>query len=228
MRRVHLAAGALLLFSASPVLAQRVDGHGVPFRMWDVDATVGFHNTGPRDLLLESDAGPNDIGRFSWAGSLDVGRYWTSHLKTEFGVTALGRKSVAGTATVVVPTGETGRALYEADVRQTQFILAGTYQFFENTFAHPYVSAGVRTGVIRIDAAGPGLARVVTSGATRLYAVQIPPDRPQTEVRARPFIAIGSKSYFAERIFARPEMVMAFNSRGVSQFGLRLGIGVDF
>ena len=36
-------------------------------------------------------------------------------------------------------------------IRQTQLTFAATYQFFENAFAHPYVSGGVRLGLLDID-----------------------------------------------------------------------------
>ena len=53
-------------------------------------------------------------------------------------------------------------------------------------------------------------------------------DRHTREARVRPYLAFGSKSYFSERTFVRPEMVLGFNNRGLSQFGARLAFGVDF
>jgi hypothetical protein len=112
------------------------------------------------------------------------------------------------------------------DVRQTQIVLAGTYQFLENTFAHPYVSAGVRVGVLDIHAERAPYIYTNTPPYTSYAIPALAWD--STEARARPYVAVGSKSYFSERTFVRPEMVLGFNDRGFSQFALRLGFGVDF
>ena len=41
-------------------------------------------------------------------------------------------------------------------------------------------------------------------------------------------MSAGSKSYFNERTFMRPEVVMAFSPNGVGQVGVHLTFGVDF
>ena len=52
--------------------------------------------------------------------------------------------------------------------------------------------------------------------------------RDRKDVRVRPFLAFGSKSYFSERTFVRPEMVLGFNDTGLSQIGGRLVFGLYF
>ncbi|MFN7914109.1 MAG: hypothetical protein U0Q55_02130 [Vicinamibacterales bacterium] len=47
-------------------------------------------------------------------------------------------------------------------------------------------------------------------------------------VCVRPSWAVGSKSYFAERAYVRPEVTLGFNNHGLGGFGARLAFGVDF
>jgi hypothetical protein len=226
MREVLLALGALLLLAESPAFAQRVDSSGVPYRPWDFDAALGFHLADSADGTAE----PSDDFYNEWnpslAGSFDVGHYWTNHLKTELGVTLLRSYYSSRRDPVTVPGGP--GYLYLTDkVRQTQVVLSGTYQFLENTFAHPYITAGARIGMLDVQTRGDGYVQLFASGVYR--ACQVPPvNDGAIKLLVRPFVAAGSKSYFSERTFVRPELVLGFNASGVSQFGVRLGFGVDF
>lgn len=214
----------LVLLGASSAAAQQVDGSGVPYRAWDINAAFGFHTSAESDLsgqqgMLGGSWEP------AWAGSFDVGRYWTSHVKTEAGLAHFSGMQYYASEPILGTTGQQiGQIFSTTDVRQTQVVLAGTYQFLENAFAHPYVSAGARIGFLDYR----------TYENRYLYS-SLPPnglgpaeERQGVDVRVRPFVGAGSKSYFSERVFIRPEMVMAFDGTGLAQFGLRLGLGLDF
>ena len=85
MRHIATTLAALLLV-ASPAIAQKVDGKGIPYRAWDVDAGVGFHSMTGVDGDVGDEAYDNDWEP-SWIGSVNAGYYWNNHLKTEAGVT---------------------------------------------------------------------------------------------------------------------------------------------
>jgi hypothetical protein len=227
MRGVGVVLCGFLL-TAPPAFAQRIDSRGVPYRAWDVDAGVGFLAFD----FADGNAG-NEVDDYyddwnaSWSTSVDVGYFWNTHFKTEAGVTSLMRYDTSASEQFRLPDSQYGFTFVQNAIHQTQVTLAGTWQFFENTFAHPYVSGGVRLGVLDIDTHREAYAPVGSSGPYRSYRIAAVDDHSR-RVRARPFVAVGSKSYFNERTFVRPEMVLGFNSGGLSQFGARLVFGVDF
>jgi hypothetical protein len=216
---------AVILLAASPAWPQAIDRGGVPFRQWDFDASVGLHLS---DAIDSGEAGNLSVD--SWSGTAAVsggiGRYWTSHWKTEVGVVNYHGHDGFSQEPVPLPTG-VGYAYYRARIERMQLSAAATYQFLENVFAHPYLSAGTRVGFVDVHKVrDPSVP--VYSGRTVVF-YQLPAlDQRETLVQVRPFLAGGFKSYFNERAFVRSEVSTAFNRRGLSQFVMRLGFGVDF
>jgi hypothetical protein len=223
----HVLA-AVLLLSAAPAYAQRVDGRGVPYRAWDFDIGSGIYGVDRIDgaVITQEDEWYHDWN-VSWSGGLHVGRYWSGRLKTEAGINLTQAYYSFGRELVTLPDGQTGYAYVDNRVRQTQVTVSTAYQFLDNTFAHPYVAAGARVGLLQIDGSRYPQVYVNRDGSYRSYVIE-EQRRYDFAARVRPFIAVGSKSYFSERTFLRPEFVMAFNHTGISQMGLQLGFGVDF
>lgn len=220
--RIALAGAALLV--ATQALAQTSQ----PLKLtpedpprWDAAGGAGLH------VVLESD-------RFDWETRgetrgevrFDVGRYWTTHLKTELGISLPHTWTYFRTEQFPVaglPLG--GSALTDTvDQRLTSVSPAVTYQFLENTFAHPYVSTGVRLGLLQSHAHRPQQTRTVNRISYTVPAF----DRRTTSVLANPFVAAGFKSYFSDRVFVRSEGLAALGSRGVDQMTFRLTFGLDF
>lgn len=225
MRTRLMAAFALILFSATATFAQRVDGRGVPYREWDVDAGFGFI-VADRDEVGAADETYDEWGG-SWIGDVEVGRYWTSHVKTSIGLNTGTATSWGGYENVTVAPGQQGTAWLFGETRKTQLVMSGTWQFLDNTFAHPYVSGGARIGFLELQSERSSYVQVLVNGAWRSYNIPVV-QRSWHEVRTRPFVAVGSKAYFNERTFVRPEFALMFNQSGTRQWGLRLGFGVDF
>lgn len=225
MRTSLMAAVALIVLSATPGFAQRVDGRGVPYREWDVDAGFGFI-VADRDEVAAADETYDEWGG-SWIGDVEVGRYWTSHLKTSVGLNTGTSTSWSGYESVTVSPGQQGTAFLFGDTRKTQLVLSGTWQFLDNTFAHPYVSGGARIGFLELRSERSSYAQALVNGVWRSFTIPVV-ERSWSEVRTRPFVAIGSKAYFNERTFVRPEFALMFSQSGTRQWGLRLGFGVDF
>ena len=224
MNRICPAVAVAAWLMTSPVWAQAVDGDGVPFRLWDFNMGVALHF---EDAAAIADRnGESGSWRGTGAFELQGGRYWTSHLKTEAGVLHAPADENYGGDPVPLSGGTTGFALYRERTQVTHVSGAATYQFFENVFAHPYVSAGVRVGVGSSHRTRDAFATVYSRGAASYPIPAL--DERRTIVQLRPFAAAGFKSYFTERTFVRSELAAAFGSRGVTQLSLGLGFGVDF
>lgn len=68
--RIMIAALGVMLALAVPASAQRVDGKGVPYRAWDVDAGIGFHSMVAADRDIGTERRDYENWDPSWATSL--------------------------------------------------------------------------------------------------------------------------------------------------------------
>ena len=153
----------------------------------------------------------------------DLGRYWTPHFKTGLSVGTAPRFRSYEDAFVIVG-GVRRYAGVDVAARLTTIAPSVTYQFLDNDFMHPYVTAGVRVGVVNVHR-----TRRASSYLDRGQNVDVPSiDERRTVLNARPFAAAGFKSYINHRTFVRTEALTAFGARGPTQVTLHLGLGVDF
>jgi hypothetical protein len=227
MRLIVPALAAGMLLAADPVHAQRTDARGVPFYPWDANASIGLHLSTARDAGdLEPDTYDRDM-EGTGAFGLDVGRYWTSHLKTEFGVQTRPGWTAYNSRPVQLETGQVVYATHTTDISITQVQFGGIWQFLENTFAHPYLGVGVRLGFVAAHEQRAPWAAVYDGRGFVTHDVP-PYEARRNSLLVRPFVAGGFKSYFNERAFVRPEIATAFSADGASQWTLRVGFGVDF
>jgi opacity protein-like surface antigen len=212
----------------APQAGVTVDGGGVPYRRWDITLAAGLHidNESRADDDREVFAYDDDYWQAGLGVQADVGRYWTSHLKTELSFAYLTGHETYGSDIVPVPNG-VGQAFYQTDVARKYFGAAVTYQFLDNVFAHPYVSAGVRTSIFDRHKVRNPSAWVSDRFLSREYPIP-PLDTRDRDVQTRPYVAAGFKSYFDERTFIRSELSTAFSDRGPVHWALRLGFGIDF
>ena len=226
MRVTSLVAGLLMtmLAGAGNASAQDRGPSETPqkWRKWDADGTW--------DVLGVAEADP-DSPRPQWNNEaiagwhLGVGRYWTTHLKTEFGMTLIPQLDSFEYERVSVPGSQELGYIFTDNTQQlTMFSGNLTYQFFENAFTHPYVSAGIRFDSLREHRFRNQEVRTIGRAT---YTVP-PLDERAASVTARPFVALGSKFYFNERLFVRAELPIAFRSRGVYSAGFHFGFGADF
>lgn len=204
-----------------------IDGGGVPFRRWDVAVSAGLHVDRDEDTTQPNNAYyDGDEWRPGLGAQIDIGRYWTSHLKTEVSYAYLTSHDIYGSQPVLVPAG-VAIASVKTDVARQYAGVAMTYQFLDNTFAHPYVSGGVRASVY--DRHSVRAPTVWYSDRTTSREYPVPPlDVRERDVLVRPYVAAGFKSYFDERAFIRSEVSTAFSDRGPTHWALRLGAGIDF
>jgi hypothetical protein len=223
--------GATLL--ATAVSAQSIETAQPRFPRWDASASIAMHQVRVNEVDRSDDLD-------YWEAQVEVraqaGRYLTRRLKVELGVLAPMSYEFYESAYVPAPgltlccgtPAGLGFAGIDQHVRVLSFTPAVTWQFFDNTFVHPYVTVGVDAGVSRIHRfRAAGTSSMTSSGRTIRYDVP-GVDTRETVTQARPFLAFGTKSYFNERWFARPEVQMGIARARIGQVSLRLGIGVDF
>src|SRR5687768_6390581 len=111
---------------------------------WDVSGHAGWLGVNKSDIF---DTGWND-----WydAGSFgaSAGYYWTSHLKTEFDVATTTESRIFAYESLILP-GEPYLYPYPYQqsrqhfFRSTSFSGGASYQFFENSWFHPFLGLGV-------------------------------------------------------------------------------------
>lgn len=190
------------------------------FPRWDVSGSLGMLN------ISTADSGRSWRGwdqRFEYRA--DLGRYWTTHARTELSVGTSNGWEDYDVAPFPVPGVPTPiYAATDIERRLTTVAPAFTWQFRENAFMHPYVSGGVKIGILEEHRLRtPDLYRFGPQGAL------VPPlDERTTRVQARPFIAGGFKSYISRSAFVRTEGRVGVGSAGPAQISILAGVGFDF
>jgi hypothetical protein len=223
--RAIVLAAACLTLPAGAAVAQNAPLFNrslVPatFPRWDAGGSIGF-------LAVKS----SDT-RTTWADweqkaeyRFDLGRYWTTHLKTDVAVSASNAWQDYESADLSLPGVPRGFYAYNAIDRQLFNVApAFTWQFRENTFMHPYVSGGVRVGVLHEH-------RYSDSDTVRIGSITYPVpvvDERRTLLLARPFFAAGFKSYISRSVFVRTEGRAGFAQDGMRQLTGIIGVGADF
>jgi hypothetical protein len=156
----------------------------------------------------------------------DIGRYWTTHLKTEAAVSVSNAWHDYGTEPFPVAPGPPLPAYTFVDIERRLYTVApgATWQFRENSFMHPYVSGGVKLGLLRDHS----VRQTLTNRAGGPGYTEAGLDERSTHVLARPFIAGGFKSYLTRAVFVRTEGRLAFLEDGVRQLSVLAGMGTDF
>jgi hypothetical protein len=217
-----LLVAAFLTLCAPGAWAQSLTS-AQPVSRVDVTGIVAWLNADKSGL--SPDRYDDWYNRAAFAGA-GAGWYWTDHLKTEVD----GGISSRVTRRVVDYSSTPERLRISED--EYQFVtrrigVAQQYQFGRNVWFHPWLSAGVDFTWEQIDETeGPTQVIDNVGRQTRIEPGEgVLPRR--TEFTARPFAALGFKTYMAPRTFFRTDMKFVFRS-GVDEVLLRFGIGVDF
>jgi hypothetical protein len=189
------------------------------FPRWDASGSIGF-------LAVKTSDTRRSWGDWEQKADyrLDLGRYWTTHLKTDVAVTTSNPWDDYESEVVAIPGVPRGYAYNTVDRHLHHIAPAVTWQFRQNTFMHPYVSGGVKVGILNEH-------RYRNADTYRFSGLSYPVpdlDERRTVVFARPFVAGGFKSYISRSVFTRTEGRVAFAPDGVRQVSLIVGVGVDF
>lgn len=218
--RLYTLTFAALLFGRAAA-AQTVTLKPLHPTRWDAGVSVGWLGGDKADIAERWNTWYD-----TFSTSVDLGRYWTPHLKTEAGVTFTSDGAVYATGQIAIP-GEPGPAYFSREHRfgLSALNLAAIYQALENSWIHPFIGGGVQLGWERhaVDTPfGPAFSR-----DGRPFPVP-PAPSPETVFDARPFACGGAKFYVAERGFLRSDLSAAFDGRGATRLGWRIGGGIDF
>ena len=214
--RVGPAALLISTLAASPALAQPAEAIVTP----DVSASLGWLNTNRSDL------GPYD----DWSndgvhGAVGFGWSWTPHVRTEVEASASSRVRHFSSTPVTIDR-LPGYTAVENTFSTRRLTLGGQYQFRENAWFHPQVSAGLdlnwesrRTVHLETSVYDP---------VTRQSRVVRPAVREtdRTVLHTRPFVGAGFKAYMTPRAFFRSDVRVVAWDR-VEDVLLRFGFGVD-
>lgn len=224
IHRAIVLAAACLTLSAGAAGAQNAPPSNrslVPatFPRWDAGGSIGFLAIKTSDTLTTwADWEQKAEYRF------DLGRYWTTHLKTDVAVSASHPWQDYESLDVSVPGVPRGFLYQRVDRQLFNVAPAVTWQFRENTFMHPYVSGGVRIGLLQEHRYnGNDTIRMGTISDTVPHV-----DERRTVLLARPFVAAGFKSYLSRSVFVRTEGRAGFAQDGMRQLTGIIGIGADF
>ena len=203
----------MVIFQGDDLIAQGTADQP-EFRKWDVAGTVGLFGSSRRYFIRSNSYYGDPV---TVAGNVDAGRYLTTHLKADVGVMTTHSRSI-----YEYPSVYTGPVYSYSivKVRPTTVSAAVTYQFFENVYAHPYVSAGL--GFTSISEERTSYSFDPSRGS---QPTVVSNDR---YLQVRPFVAAGYKSYFNERAFMKSELLFAARPDGFSYATLRVGFGIDF
>jgi len=224
-----LAFVAVIFGFAAGVSAQNTPPLRLP--AWEISGSIGvFMMDSDRITEEEHTAGTDRFTGDDWlavAYGLGVGHYWTPHLKVDAGFAhrslhdtidfESGRPPGLSTAfkPILVVTGKT--------VDLTTVVAGATYQFRENAFFHPYVSAGVRMGWLREHR-----FRDQSDGTTPYPHTVMALDERTNQLLARPVVAGGAKWYLDQFVFLRPEAALALRPGRLLDMTFGVSVGRDF
>jgi hypothetical protein len=208
------------LASAVPAAAQSIPRH-------DLSVLLGWSTANrPRPSL------PYDSWIGAWFTTATTGWYWSDHQKTEVTVAGASERQHFGgfEFTEHSPLSYTSSSTTFA-LRTQLFTGAQIYQFFRNTYVHPFVGAGVEIDrerwetvtvdetYVRASESPISPYELTTSTTTR--------SEPDVRLRARPFAIAGLKGYLSERTFIRADISLSAG-RAFDRVSWRIGGGFDF
>jgi hypothetical protein len=180
-----------------------------PFRKWDIGGTVAIRFGEKDDPVIPAGA---------WTA--DLGRYWTPNFKTSVAAMTAGQTTYDSSPAGIYDPRSFTTSYTRSVTQPAAFAASATYQFFDNEFVQPYVSASARFAS--------------TSTLTQVYATRSPygllsATTAPAALEVRPVVGGGFKSYFDNgRAFMRSELLLSVGPHGTAHAILQIGAGVDF
>ena len=160
-------------------------------------------------------------------GGASVGYYWTPHLKAELDFASSTQGQTYSVEPVPpfpsFPTFVTS----EHEFRLATVAAALNAQFFENTWFHPFVGAGIELTRER-EHIRRTTSIVIPRDPRAPPAMSPPQTETKTRFVGRPFVDGGFKVYVSERAFIRTDLRASWSSDGLATMAWRNGIGLDF
>ena len=219
-----LTAFVLTLLAASSATAQQaislVPSH--PSR-WDVAGSAGwFGSTRTRSTGLFEEETWVNAGSFA----ASIGYGLVPHLKLTGEIATSSNGSFYSYEPTVVP-GRTAPIFLSREhaIRTTTASGGVAYQFFENRWVHPFVTAGLEFAQER-DRIESIVQPIL--GPDGRADVPVPTVETKTTNAARPLVGGGVKFYVAERAYISTDVRFSFGRDGLVASSWRSGVGFDF
>jgi opacity protein-like surface antigen len=209
----------VLLFGAA---ANAIAQQPTPTPKWEASGSVG---------LVEARPGDNQAGWDNWYAqgryAAAIGYYWTPHLKTELEY-ALSGEGARYVQEYVRVGGTSYPYSFESFHRLQQTSLRMTWQFRDNAWLHPYLSAGIvvdaerQTNYVPPQYLPPG-------SQSNEFLLRGSLLTPANTVKWRSGVAVGggAKFYMSTHAFFNAA-ALATISKPASTISLIAGFGVDF
>ena len=187
---------------------------------WDVAAHVTWLGERQANQPFQWDRWVNAA-----AGGGSVGYYWTTHLKTEIDLSTSTEDEIYSIEPIALPGTNTLFPLQRDHAFRVSTASAGVVgQFFENTWFHPFVSAGLE--IVRER------EHVETTIPVFPPRTPMPPIATEAEtivrLAARPYVATGFKVYVSDRAFIRSDVRTSWSTDGLAALAWHSGAGFDF
>lgn len=210
-----------VLMGAGTAEAQTIP-KAAPRPRWEASASAGPIEARPGDNSgLPYDDNWYADGRYAGA----IAYYWTRHLKTEFeyAVTGEGSRYVQDRVTLagtVYPT------YFEEFHRLQQASLRMVWQFRDNQWVHPYVSAGVVLDADRRRYHAPAQYQTPVRGNPPVL-LRSPLDVRDDLLRGGVTVGGGAKFYMSKSAFFNAGAIGTY-AKPAATISLIAGFGIDF
>lgn len=218
----------VLTLTADASAQQAPPAQPAGFVTWDIEGGVGWLNRSDLNWRTRIPAEIQSSASVD-AYRIGLGRYWTTHLKTEASVSMVPREFGSSDVQTIPVAGLPGGGdIYTAKRSTlTQMLLAGTYQFRDNAFVHPFLTGGLQVDWLRVHRFRDERAYTQSNGVFIVRYRALALDEHYVETLVSAVGGGGAKVYFNRRIFVRPEALVALGG-AITQVTLLLGVGVDF
>jgi hypothetical protein len=152
-----------------------------------------------------------------------VGRFFGPHVKAEADLATSASARVYTDQQVPIPTPPFFLYISQPLRFQMTTIAGGAaYQFLDNRWFHPVVSAGIEAGRERRTVEQQFYPPTVAA------APVLEPPGTSVSWRTHPYVDAGFKWYASERAFVRSTLRTTFDRGGVAQVSWRSGFGFEF
>jgi hypothetical protein len=186
----------------------------------DIAGSIGWLNVNKSEL-----SSSNDWYNRGLHGAVTAGWYWSTHLKTELEASASKKVRFFASRELLID-GIRSYAASEHTFTTRRVSIAQAYQFEENAWFHPHVSAGVDFNWETTTRFDREIYQYLIGSPGRIIRPAIrEPER--TDLHVRPFAAVGFKAYMTPRGFFRTDARVSAGKR-LEEILFRFGFGVDF
>ena len=193
---------------------------------WDFGLTAGLFEVRPDD----NNSIYGDEWFFEGRYAASIGRYWTENLKTELEYAVSGEGTHYVQDYVLLPGAPQPYPYsYEQFHRIHHTTARVVYQFFENTWVHPWVSAGVVYEADRQHQFLPARYQYTNDPRTSppLVLTRETTTDPTTEHRVGASFGFGSKFYVSTNSYINTGVIVS-RTKPTTTIALVAGFGIDF